>query len=749
MPLLTPATSRVNRGSARSRDLRNKRCTECGQGFSKTEHLVRHIRSHTKEKPFTCHLDSLLRHSRSHSGENDTSVALPSPTACHIDGPPSGDDTSQLSRQDDCMAFTPSRSAGDMASSMPRASETPVGLSKDGPTCPPQNDYSAVLPAFPLGPPGVGFNRLHTIADVNPIGDSLDTSEPVWPSWAEFDVDALNFSISAAISEWGLAPEDSPEARGMDITGEGLGRSRNASVGPRELLSAVQANWHTRVIADSPTQDSNASGNVEASVDDAYREGLTQRLHPSVRKTVLPSAAFLNLCVKLYFTKFHPVLPLIHAPTFRVSTENALLLLSICSIGALFVGTPSASAQGRKIFQILNKAVLATWENYVGYDGRETLALTQAAIIGQTFGMLSGYPQDLYMAECFSGTVVAWARQAGFFRVDNTFPTAHELEGVDIDEAWKDWAQNEEKARLVLGLYIHDSEFATIYHHEPLLRHQPRKLPKCTSEELFSATTAAQWHAILRRTRPADESANGYTSAYGALSQGPTHPSEIYIYASLAGTIASIQETRACTQNFTDVTPFRDSLLEWYRDFHQSLQQYHLANLMILWHTGFLTLYAEIDILERAVGRNGDSSAAQVVETVREWAASPEARRSVLHAYLLISITDNLPVGLEPAIHVPKALFYASLVMCCYMKFGTSGEPLVVAQEDMNLPEFQTPPPMKRYDADVANGRMNRISTIDSSSLCRAVDLLRRIGHWEIARRFYSVLNPLLQDLVK
>jgi hypothetical protein len=353
------------------------------------------------------------------------------------------------------------------------------------------------------------------------------------------------------------------------------------------------------------------------------------------------------------------------------------------------------------------------------------------------------------MAECFSGTVVAWARQAGFFRVDNTFPTAHELEGVDIDEAWKNWAQNEEKARLVLGLYIHDSEFATIYHHEPLLRHQPRKLPKCTSEELFSATTAAQWHAILRRTRPADESANGYTSAYGALSQGPTHPSEIYIYASLAGIIASIQETRACTQNFTDVTPFRDSLLEWYRDFHQSLQQYHLANLMILWHTGFLTLYAEIDILERAVGRNGDSSAAQVVETVREWAASPEARRSVLHAYLLISITDNLPVGLEPAIHVPKALFYASLVMCCYMKFGTSGEPLVVAQEDMNLPEFQTPPPMKRYDADGANGRMNRISTIDSSSLCRAVDLLRRIGHWEIARRFYSVLNPLLQDLVK
>ncbi|KAI0202812.1 hypothetical protein F4808DRAFT_59502 [Astrocystis sublimbata] len=52
-----------------------KRCSECGVCFSKTEHLARHIRSHTKEKPFSCRecgksysrQDSLLRHSRAHA----------------------------------------------------------------------------------------------------------------------------------------------------------------------------------------------------------------------------------------------------------------------------------------------------------------------------------------------------------------------------------------------------------------------------------------------------------------------------------------------------------------------------------------------------------------------------------------------------------------------------------------------------------------------------------------------------------
>ncbi|PMD31024.1 hypothetical protein L207DRAFT_389917, partial [Hyaloscypha variabilis F] len=50
-------------------------CPFCPRAFSKHEHLARHLRSHTKEKPFQCSIcdksfgrqDTLLRHTRSHS----------------------------------------------------------------------------------------------------------------------------------------------------------------------------------------------------------------------------------------------------------------------------------------------------------------------------------------------------------------------------------------------------------------------------------------------------------------------------------------------------------------------------------------------------------------------------------------------------------------------------------------------------------------------------------------------------------
>jgi hypothetical protein len=67
-----------------------------------------------------------------------------------------------------------------------------------------------------------------------------------------------------------------------------------------------------------------------------------------------------NLCIQLFFTRFNPVFPIVHAPTFRPSAKSSLLLLSICSIGSLFVGSNYAVTQGSIIFERLNKAILSS-----------------------------------------------------------------------------------------------------------------------------------------------------------------------------------------------------------------------------------------------------------------------------------------------------------------------------------------------------------------------------------------------------
>lgn len=67
-----------------------------------------------------------------------------------------------------------------------------------------------------------------------------------------------------------------------------------------------------------------------------------------------------NLAIQAYFANFHPIFPIVHAPSFRPHSQNGLLLLSICSVGSLFLGSNRATAHGVNIFERLHKALLSS-----------------------------------------------------------------------------------------------------------------------------------------------------------------------------------------------------------------------------------------------------------------------------------------------------------------------------------------------------------------------------------------------------
>lgn len=75
-----------------------------------------------------------------------------------------------------------------------------------------------------------------------------------------------------------------------------------------------------------------------------------------------------NLSVQIYFTKFNPIFPVIHGQTFLPTPKNSLLLLSITSIGSLLLGSKGAAGQGIRIFERLNKAILASVRNSTKQD---------------------------------------------------------------------------------------------------------------------------------------------------------------------------------------------------------------------------------------------------------------------------------------------------------------------------------------------------------------------------------------------
>ncbi|KAL5585619.1 hypothetical protein FOVSG1_015008 [Fusarium oxysporum f. sp. vasinfectum] len=137
--------------------------------------------------------------------------------------------------------------------------------------------------------------------------------------------------------------------------------------------------------------------------------------------------------------------------------------------------------------------------------------------------------------------------------------------------------------------------------------------------------------------------------------------------------MASIQENKALAFDTATVPYFRDLLLAWHKE-HMSKhrEERNPRGLIVLWHAAFMTLYVDFDPLERAIGRDGTDEAAKVSDRVKAWAGSSEAKHCVLHSLFVLKNLETLPMGLEPAIHVPKSLFYSAVVTYCYITCSPS-----------------------------------------------------------------------------
>ncbi|KAL7940893.1 fungal-specific transcription factor domain-containing protein [Trichoderma barbatum] len=751
----------------RSRQRRGWKCTQCDQAFKKREHMVRHIRSHTKERPFACDIcsktyerrDSLIRHARTHGRVGGSLTLMTGPpiplptvadaTASHpslVQQPDIHDDV--LSAND-----PPDR---------PACFTDPISLTTDNVHS--RNHWAAsgtdIEPTSHLSPSMYSSTR----ADTNSL--CVDQASNIWgcwtdlemfdyggsaydPSWlvgGSFDINALTSSISATGSPW-VYGEVSANLTQSQLNERSNGdHNIDESITDNNVRTLVRNRWHTRPVIDSADPFALKRPENLERVDEAYRAGLSSRLRPCLHDDVLPSAEFLNICIKLYFAKFQPIFPIVHAPSFRPSSENALLLLSICSLGALFVGSTGAAARGRGIFMKLNKAILASWEVYIYRGGREALAMAQAAALGQTFGMLSGNPNDLLMTESFHGTIIAWARQAGMFQVKDSLQEMNHLDPDDLETAWRSWSQAEETVRVLAALHIHDSEFAAIFHHEPLLRHEPGRLPRCCTDELFFASTAAQWQTMIRSLHPSPipSKPQHHTSSVGMTAM-PNSYSFMNAYVLLSGHNAAIQEARCATLSEAMIREFRCRLTTWYEAYFPSIRypSHDPHCLIVLWHEAFMSLYVCFDLLERVIGREGSSMRDGDLSRIRDWVAGLEGQRCVVHAMLIYKRLQTLPISTEPAIHVPKALFYAGLVVYCYAKFRSNE----ASHGDIDIPELRSSD-LGRVSAQIAaEPPTGSLRQFDPSTLYNVTDLLRRQGHWELSRRFSLILEALIDDL--
>lgn len=644
--------------------------------------------------------------------------------------------------------------------------------SAPGTACPAEGDVTVLTPASHTRPMGLVSEDSHWLQHATPqtphvtqtadaqqvsgmaLHDAIPHTDSSWFLGTELDVDALDFSLSSAIFEWAqpapTVPYPGQSGGDYDFSGSIPAPAGDMESIPSRPQNAVQKKWFAfqtpyddpkHTYTTEPVQGTLASGNVGA--DESYRAGLSRQLQPRTHDEALPSAEQLNLFAKLFFSRFHSLLPVIHAPTFRPTAENSLLFLSICSVGSLFVGSSHAVAQGTRIFERLNKAILASWETILSRSRPDALSMVQAAILGQTFAILSGRPRYLVLADVLHGTVMSWARESNkhsHVDLNSTQKPNFDTDLRGLEEQWQLWIEVEQRGRVEIALNIHDAELAGLLHHDPIRKHRFAQYPRLQSDALFMAPTATKWAAIYKQllldTTPAVSLDDPFCNA-GVRSRFAAYSVLESIHADL------IESRHSNTHRADDSRRISKLLIQWWQTHSVHLRDDEDPfGLPVLWHSIYMSLYVDIDLLEQAIGRCGDSRKVTASEEVRKWAASLDASKCLVHALLTQRYLERMRVSAEPAIHIPRALFSAALAWVCFNRIGH--------QKEIHLGAFEAPEIQligsKNALQEVQGQAFGDTAFADVNHLHRLVDLLHRVGRWAISKKFASVLCTALEE---
>jgi hypothetical protein len=184
-------------------------------------------------------------------------------------------------------------------------------------------------------------------------------------------------------------------------------------------------------------------------------------------------------------------------------------------------------------------------------------------------------------------------------------------------------------------------------------------------------------------------------------------------------------------------------LMDWWQTYYTSNRDPFC--LPVLWHSIFISLYADLDLLEQAIGRDGQGPSSEASIPVHEWACSLNASRCLIHASLIAQHLDSMSISAEAAIHVPRALFSAALAYLCVAQYAPKH---VVSVEAFASPEI------KILGEDVSRGVCyseighagGESMVADLDQLYRLIDLLQRGGRWGISHSFANLLSTALEE---
>ncbi|OBR14779.1 C2H2 type zinc finger domain protein [Colletotrichum higginsianum IMI 349063] len=521
-PILRPHSTPVKRRRRTGNGPDARSCPHCGRTFKRTEHLERHVRTHTKEKPFICRCgaafarrDLLTRHQRiaSHEDGSESPEGPSEPDSGEIHGPVEAD-----------LAAAASLS----------------GMSVNHWAQPPPPAAQADL--YPMAVPRNG-----ALVDASSYQQTLLADqfyENVSGNQDAVGFDAHFREFANFLDGVGLPAEWSPYFHGPDRDNEVAdsvikeSREGTATPGARNsrtrpgtpfsswLPSAPTGNRITEALPDTnPRSVDTESQPYRVSDEQRFRlnasiETFRDVLDPDFK---FPSRHALTRYMTSFFEGFHSHMPFIHTPTWRISEHSVELILGLAAVGAQYCFEHRMSERlfhagkaillerlvhesdkfGPRTGSSLNLHSLspqhrgsrdARERDWGSWEPIETVRALIALMGYATWEPKMSLVQEAFALQALLAQVL---RELGLHEEDGP--------GVAVEQttpqaAWHVWIRQESvrRAKLIAFSFMHTHSIA--YNVYPVLRSNEvgLRLPCSTGE--WKSQTACQWQSARRES---------------------------------------------------------------------------------------------------------------------------------------------------------------------------------------------------------------------------------------------------------